>query len=70
MKVIVDVKNFQALIVDHMDVIIKIDKIVEPFLLVKPFGVQVDNKLNYNLCITKTCKSAGNQPNADLGLFV
>ena len=70
MKVIVDVKNFQALIVDHMDVIIKIDKIIEPFLLVKPFGVQVDNKLNYNLCITKTCKSVGNQPNADLGLFV
>ena len=39
------------------------DKIIESWPLVKLLGVQIDDKLNFNLHITNICRSAANQLN-------
>ena len=39
------------------------DKVIEAPSSVKLLGVQIDNKLNFNLHITNICRSAANQLN-------
>ena len=69
-KMIVSQGKFQSIIIDkkkqdHTKEIFKIgDKIIEALPSVKLLGVQIDDKLNFNLHITNTCRSAANQLNA------
>lgn len=61
--------KFQSIIIDkkkwnHANKIIKIDeKQIEVSSTVKRLAVQTDNKLSFNLYITKRCRAAANQSN-------
>ena len=69
-KMIANPGKFQSIIIDkkkqdHTKETIEIgDKIVEASPSVKLLGVQIDDKLNFNLHITNICRSAANQVNA------
>ena len=61
------IMNDQGIIIDkkkqnHTVKYIIIDqKNIKTSLSVKLLGVHINNKLNFNLCITKICRSAANQ---------
>ena len=67
---IVNPGQFQSIIIekkkqDHTKETFEIgDKVVEVSPYVKLLGVQIDDKLNFNLHITNICRSAANQFNA------
>ena len=69
-KMIVNPGKFQSIIIDkkkqdHTKETFKIgDKVIEVSPSVKLLGVQIDDKLNFNLHITNICRSAANQLNA------
>ena len=58
--------NDQGIIIDkkkqnHTAKYINIDQKNINFIISKLLGVHIDDKLNFNLCITKICRSAANQ---------
>ena len=69
-KMIVNPGKFQSIIIDkkkqdHTKETFEIgDKVIEASPSVKLLGVQIDDKLNFNLHITNICRSAANQLNA------
>ena len=69
-KMIVNPGKFQSIIIDkkkqdHTKETFEIgDKVIEASLSVKLLGVQIYDKLNFNLHITNICRSAANQLNA------
>ena len=69
-KMIVNPGKFQSIIIDkkkqdHTKETFEIvDNVIEASPLVKLLGVQIDDKLNFNLHITNICRSAANQLNA------
>ena len=69
-KMIVNPSKFQSIIIhkkkqDHTKEIFEIgDKVIEASPSVKLLGVQIDDKLNFNLHITNICRSTANQLNA------
>ena len=69
-KMIVNLGKFQSIMIDkrkqdHKKETFEIgDKVIEASLLVKLLGVQIDDKLNFNLHITNICRSEANQLNA------
>ena len=69
-KMIVNSSKFQSIIIDkkkqdHTKETFKIgDNIIEASSAVKLLGVQINEKLNFNLHITNICRSAANQLNA------
>ena len=69
-KMIVNPGKFQGIIIDkkkqnHTAEYISIDqKNIKTSSSVKLLGVHIDDKLNFNLHITKTCRSAANQLHA------
>ena len=69
-KMIVNPGKFQSIIIDkkkqdHTKEAFEIgDKVIEASHSVKLLGVQIDDKLNFNLHITNICRSAANQLNA------
>ena len=69
-KMIVNPGKFQSILIDkkkkdHAKETFEIgDKVIEVSPSVKLLGVQIDDKLNFNLHITNICKSAANQLNA------
>ena len=69
-KMIVNPGKFQAIIIDkkkqdHTKETFEIgNKVIEASPSVKLLGVQIDDKVNFNLHITNICKSAANQLNA------
>ena len=73
-KMIVNPGKFQSIIIDkkkqdHRKENFEIgDKVIEASPSVKLLGVQIDDKLNFNLHITNICRSAANQLNALISL--
>ena len=71
---IVNSSNFHWIIInkkkqDHTKETFEIgDKVIEASPSVKLLGVQIDDKLNFNLHITNICRSAANQWNAIIKL--
>ena len=69
-KMIVNPRKFQSNIIDkkkqdHTKETFEIgDKVIEASPSVKLLGVQINDKLNFNLHSTNTCRSAANQLNA------
>ena len=69
-KMIVNPGNLQSIIIDkknqdHTKETFEIgDKVIEASSSVKLLGVQIEDKLNFNLHITNICRSAANQLNA------
>ena len=69
-KMIVNPGKFQSIIIDkkkqdHTKETFEIgDKVIETSPSVKLLGIQIDDKLNFNLHITNICRSAANQLNA------
>ena len=69
-KMIADSGKFQAIVIDkrkqdHTNEIFKIgSKEIKVAFQVKPLGVEIDNKLNFEQHINRICKSAANQLNA------
>ena len=58
--------NDQGIIIDkkkqnHTVKYININQKNINFIISKLLGVHIDDKLNFNLCITKICRSAANQ---------
>ena len=68
-KMIVNPDKFQSIIIDkkkqdHTKETFEIgDKVIQASHSVKLLGVQIDDKLNFNLHITNTCRSTANQLN-------
>ena len=66
-KIIVNPGKFQSIIIDkkkqdHTKETFEIgDKVIKASPSVKLLGVQIDDKLNFNLHITNICRSAANQ---------
>ena len=64
---IVNPEKFQAIILDeqkhdHSNETIKFDnKTIKPVSSVRLLGVQLDDKLNFSLCVSNICKYAANQ---------
>ena len=72
-KIIVNLGKFQSIIIDkdHTKESLEIgDKVIEASPLVKLLGVQIDDKLNFNLHITNICRSAANQLHALIRQFL
>ena len=75
-KMIVNLGKFQSIIIDkkkqdHKKETFEIgDKVIEASPLVKLLGVQIDDKLNFNLHITNICRSAANQLHALIRQFL
>ena len=69
-KIIVNPGKFQSIIIDkkkqdHTKETFEIgDKVIKASPSVKLLGVQIDDKLNFNLHITNICRTAANQLNA------
>ena len=69
-KMIINPGKFQSIIIDkkkqdHTKETFEIgDNVIEASPSVKLLGVQIDDKLNFNLHITNICRSAANQLNA------
>ena len=69
-KMIVNPGKFQSIIIDkkkqdHTKETFEIgDKVIEASPSVKLLGVQIDDKLNFNLHITNICRTAANHLNA------
>ena len=69
-KIIVNPEKFQAIILDkqkddYSNETIKFDnKTVETVPSVRLLGIQLDDKLNFSLHVSKICKSAANQLSA------
>ena len=69
-NMIVNLGKFQSIIIDkkkqgHTKQTFEIrGKVIEASPSVKLLGVQIDDKLNFNLHITNICRSAANQLNA------
>ena len=69
-KMIVNPGKFQSIIIDKKkqdrtkETFEIGDKVIEASPSVKLLGVQIDDKLNFNLHITNICRSTANQLNA------
>ena len=69
-KIIVNPDKFQTIVLnkkrfDLTNTNFQVDnQVIKSVLSVELFGIQIDDKLNFNLHISKICKSAANQLNA------
>ena len=69
-KMIVNPDKFQAIVLnkkrsDLTNTNFQVDnQVIKSVSFVQLFGIQIDGKLNFNLHISKICKSAANQLNA------
>ena len=74
MIVIVNSDKFQAIVLnkkcsDLTNTNFQVDdQVIKLGSFVEPFGIQIDGKINFNLRISKICKSAANQLNAFIRL--